>query len=194
DSNDTAQCPSDDRDYSPLALPLRTTAPPDSNGTARVHLLAEGPLGSSDPASPYFLDVGALSASPYSAADAGYFLPSSAACGSLMVTTRDGDRRTVRGWVNVARGTVVFDGWDSGDGNKANALLARFLWMLDLGSPWPLASECPALPPPPATPTASATASRTPPPSSTPSRTPAATAVPTPSPTSVPRSSTPTTT
>src|SRR5262249_23663998 len=38
DSNDTAQCPSDDRDYSPLALPLRTTAPPDSNGTARVHL------------------------------------------------------------------------------------------------------------------------------------------------------------
>ncbi len=46
DSNDSAACLSDARDYRFLAPLLQTTAPPDRNAPALVHLASESPLGS----------------------------------------------------------------------------------------------------------------------------------------------------
>src|SRR5581483_1228561 len=127
DSNDTSACPGDERSYSPLGLPFGSTAPPDRNAPAGVQLVADTPLASRDPASPYYVDTTTLSAAPYSAGDAGYVVAGNL-CASLTVAGPSGERRVVRGWMNAGRGSVVYDGWDVGDGRKANAPLAKRLW------------------------------------------------------------------
>src|SRR5579883_2343194 len=176
DSNDAGVCPGDDRSYAALGLPFGTAAPPDRNAPAPVQVVAESPLASADPGSPYFVDPAALSAAPYSAGDAGYVTGASGVCASLVVAGAAGEQRVVRGWANVGAGTVVYDGWDTGDGRKANAPLAKHLWYLDLRAPWPLPASCPPLPAQPSvTPTATPSPSRTPSPSPTPSVTPRAT-------------------
>jgi hypothetical protein len=180
DSNDAGACPGDARNYTALGLPLTSTEPPDQNAPAPVQIAADSPLGSRDPASPHFLDAVALSAAPYSASDASYVGGPAAICASLVVSGPGGEQRIVRGWTSIGRGVVIYDGWDVGDGRKANAPLARRLWELDLAAPWPLPASCPPLPPP---------ASATPTPSPSPSRTPS----PSPSATIPPASATPTT-
>jgi hypothetical protein len=163
DSNDASTCPSDDRDYRLLGLGLFTTAPPDGNAAGPVRLVADGPLGSSLPGSPYYLDTQALSTAPYSAADAGYLVDGGggAMCPSLVVELGEA-RRVVRGWTNLGSGTVVFDGWDSGDGLKTNAPLAQRLFELAIASSWPLPDTCPTLPPVVPSATTTATPTRTP--------------------------------
>ena len=179
DSNDASVCP-DDRSYAALGLSFGTTAPPDHNAPASVQVAAESPLASRDPTSPYFLDAGTLSAAPYSAGDASYVSGASALCASLVVSGPGGEQRVVRGWVNVGKGTVVYDGWDVGDGRKADAPLAKRLWELDLAAPWPLPASCP--PPPLVT--------VTPSPSPSPLRTLTATPSTTPSPIATPTATT----
>ncbi|HEY7063847.1 MAG TPA: hypothetical protein VII06_20380 [Chloroflexota bacterium] len=175
DSNDSSACPGDDRTYAPLGLPFGSTAPPDHNAPAAVQLVTDSPLASRDPASPFYVDTTALSAAPYSAGDAGY-VPAGALCASLTAVSAEGERRVIRGWMNVGRGMIIYDGWDVGDGRKTNAPLARRLWELDLLAPWPLTGACAPLPAASATPSPTRTAS----PSTT------ATASPSPSSTTVP--------
>jgi hypothetical protein len=178
DSNDSGACPGDDRAYGALGLSFTSTAPPDHNAPAGVQVVADSPLASADPNSPYFLDAGALSTAPYSAGDASYVTAAGALCASLVVAGPTGEQRVVRGWTNVGKGVVVYDGWDVGDGRKANAPLAKRLWDLDLSAPWSLPAACPALPPPAsATPSPSPSASRT----ASPSPSPSMTATPRPS-------------
>ena len=132
DSNDAGACPDGERSYTALGVGFASAEPPDSNAPAPVQIAAESALASRDPTSPYFLDAGALSAAPYSAGDASYVVGSSALCASLLVAGPNGEQRTVRGWNSVGKGVVIFDGWDVGDGRKANAPLAKRLWELDL--------------------------------------------------------------
>lgn len=185
DSNDAGTC-SDDRDYAPLALPLRTTAPPDRNAPALVRLAGESPLASGVSGSPYAVDLTALSASPYSASDASYLVGSGSVCPSLEVVDRDGTPRVVRGWLNAGLGSVVYDGWDVGDGRKANAPLAQRLLDLALQSPWPLPAPCPVPPSPTTTSTPTPTATATPSGTPTGTRTPTRTRTPTPTRTGTP--------
>jgi len=180
DSNDAGTC-ADERSYSALDLPFVSTAPPDRNAPAAVQVAVESALASRDPTSPSYVDAAALSAAPYSAGDASYVTSPTALCASLVVTGPGGEPRVVRGWANVGKGSVVYDGWDVGDGRKTNAPLAKRLWELDIRAGWPLPASCPppqvstATPSP--TPTASATATpvRTASPSATATDTAAAT-------------------
>lgn len=175
DSTDAASCPGDERDYGVLGVPLRSRAPPDTNAPAPVRLGAESALASADPASPAYLDLAALSARPYSAADASYLLSDAGgACPSLVVTAPDGSARVVRAWLPLGAGVVIYDGWDSGDSLKAEAALAHRLWELDLLAGWPLPTPCP--PPPTATPAPSPSATPSLSATRTPTRTPSPTA------------------
>jgi hypothetical protein len=132
DSNDAGACSGSERSYAALGLGFTSAEPPDQNAPAAVQIAADTALGSRDPASPYFLDAAALSAAPYSAGDASYVVGGSGVCASLVAAGPGGEQRVVRGWTTLQKGVVIYDGWDVGDGRKANAPLARRLWELEL--------------------------------------------------------------